>query len=334
MAERTVKDFYKKQTPVQNWLSNMLMGVGGGLTGQNYIGNAQAARQAEAELAYKEWNDTRNAPTEQIIEKGNVAEALTKQVEAGAISPQQATEQFNSMFGEARQSIQPQINPVSNPMPGQGGFLPDNRLNSATAFEGYRAEKLNAMGVPTGYEPDPVREDQMKDLQKSSTAAQKSLSGTDNFLKQFDRSYNELLKANPEIGDVGLTGFMTRKGASIQNSLDMYPETKAFMVELKPLANQMARDIEGGRVTDQDRQIYADSFANTLQHPSATNIRLVSNKLLDMKNKGANIEKVLVSLSKSNTDVMQSIVDEVLKESPELASAVFQANPDAWEVSK
>jgi len=193
---------------------------------------------------------------------------------------------------------------------------------------------LNAMGVPTGYEPDPVREDQMKDLQKSSTAAQKSLSGTDNFLKQFDRSYNELLKANPEIGDVGLTGFMTRKGASIQNSLDMYPETKAFMVELKPLANQMARDIEGGRVTDQDRQIYADSFANTLQHPSATNIRLVSNKLLDMKNKGANIEKVLVSLSKSNTDVMQSIVDEVLKESPELASAVFQANPDAWEVSK
>ncbi len=333
MPEKTLRDFYKKKNEPLNWLSNILMGVGGGLTGQDYIGNAQAAERDRAEMEFKQYQ-LENPTQEDIIKsKGEIAKALTEQVTAGVISPQQANEQFYSIFGDSRPVVNttPTISPVVAPT--QIG-VPPLGLSPQQAMEGFRAKGLNAMGVPTGYEPDPVAEDRMKDLQKSSIAAEKGLSGTETFLKQFERSYNELKTKYPEFGDTGFIGFMTRQGASIATALDSLPETKAFQVELKPLANQMARDIEGGRVTDQDRQIYADSFANTLRHPNTTNIRLVSNKLIDMSNKGADISKVLVYLSKSNTDIIQSIVDNVIKEKPELAAIVFQANPDAWEVVK
>jgi hypothetical protein len=166
--------------------------------------------------------------------------------------------------------------------------------------------------------------------------AQKNLSGTGRFLEQFGRSYNELKTAYPEIGDVGFTGWATRKGASIANALDSLPETKAFQVELQPLANQMARDVEGGRVTDQDRKVYADAFANTLKNPSQTNIRLVANKLLTLKDRGGDISKVLSELYSSDIDIMQNISKEVLKSSPELKQKilmqVYQNNPNRFEV--
>jgi hypothetical protein len=166
--------------------------------------------------------------------------------------------------------------------------------------------------------------------------AQKTISGTRRFLEQFGRSYNELKNYDPEFDKLGYEGWMSRKGASINNYFDVLPETKAFQVELKPLANQMARDVEGGRVTDQDRQIYADAFANTLQHPSETNIRLSSNALIKLKDKGGNINTVVSELYSSDMPIMQKIASEVLKSYPELRKdillQVYQNNPNRFEV--
>jgi hypothetical protein len=173
---------------------------------------------------------------------------------------------------------------------------------------------------------------------ESQAKAEETLSGTKRFLQQFGRSYDELKSSYPEIGDVGYTGWATRNWAKVATALDEHPETKAFQVELKPLANQMARDIEGGRVTDQDRQVYADSFANTLANPDKTNIRLVANSLLKMKDKGGNIASVLGELYSSDVDIMQQVATEVLKDSPELKQQilmqVYQNNPDRFEVVK
>jgi hypothetical protein len=173
-------------------------------------------------------------------------------------------------------------------------------------------------------------------IYKDKTAVEKTVSSTDMFLSQFGRSYNELKTNYPEIGEVGFTGWATRKGASIDNALDGLPETKAFQVELQPLANGMAREIEGGRVTDNDRKIYADAFANTLKHPSQTNIRLASNSLINLKNKGGDVTNILSKLYASDVDLFPKIAAEVLKDDPKLRKQimmeVYKNNPDRFEV--
>ena len=143
---------------------------------------------------------------------------------------------------------------------------------------------------------------------------EKSLSGTGMFLEQFGRSYKELKEAYPEIGDKGYGGWATRGLAKVNTALDQHPETKAFLQELEPLANQMARDIEGGKITDKDREIYAKSFASTVQNPSATNKRLISNQLIKHRNNGSDISKVVNELRNSGIDIMQEIATEIDKD--------------------
>lgn len=162
----------------------------------------------------------------------------------------------------------------------------------------------------------------LKNKQESQQAAQKNVSGTGRFLQQFGRSYDELKAYDPEIDKQGFSGWATRKMASIANKFDELPETKAFMVELQPLANQMARDVEGGRVTDQDRKIYADAFASAVKNPSATNIRIASNNLIRLKDRGGDITSVVNQLSSSNIDIMKNIANEVYKEYPELKPSI------------
>jgi len=143
---------------------------------------------------------------------------------------------------------------------------------------------------------------------------EKTLSGTGMFLEQFGRSYKELKDAYPEIGDKGYSGWATRGSAKVNTALDQHPETKAFLQELEPLANQMARDIEGGKITDKDREIYAKSFANTVQNPSQTNKRLISNQLIKHRNNGSDISKVVNELRNSDIDIMQEIATEIDKD--------------------
>jgi hypothetical protein len=181
-----------------------------------------------------------------------------------------------------------------------GGLIPTGaNLNAVTGDLSYSFGKDKAA--------DKRAEDQY--------SQEKQLSGTGRFLQQFGRSWEELKGAyGKEIGEKGYSGWATRGLAKVNTALDNHPETKAFLQELEPIANQMARDIEGGKITDKDRDIYAKSFANTVKNPSATNVRLASNNLLKMRDKGGNIESVLNELRNSDIDIMQSIALEVDKD--------------------
>jgi hypothetical protein len=135
------------------------------------------------------------------------------------------------------------------------------------------------------------------------------------FQKQFSRSYKELTDKYPDIGEKGWESAMLRfKVRNIDVPLDELPETKAFVTELQPRANQQARTIEGGRVTDNDRKIYADAYPNAILHPTGTNIRLMSNKLLDMDAKGGNIGMVMKDLLTSPVPIDKKIALQVLEE--------------------
>lgn len=141
--------------------------------------------------------------------------------------------------------------------------------------------------------------------------AEKEASSSRRFVQQFERSFDEIHNKLPGFDQPGLIGKSMRLGARGMNALDMLPETKAFQVRLKPIANQMARDVEGGKITDQDRQIYADSFANTLINPSETNARLISEQLIGLADKGGNISKNLEAFKESTNPVFQLIHKQV-----------------------
>lgn len=306
--------------------------------GETFANSFSSAYQMAKEIAYRKMKDTedkkseksklafdaylKTLPSTYTVQDPATGKPTTYTIQSDVPEDirSAAETEFKNYLGVGSSQPQPQpMRPmaigglqVGNP----NGTIPPNiavvQQGGKTTFKG------------TGKTDSPVSE------------AEKTLSGTGMFLKQFGRSYNELKNKFPEIGDIGYTGWMTRKGAGVENYFDNLPETKAFEVEKKPLANQMARDIEGGRVTDQDRQIYADSFADTLTHPTATNIRLSANSLIKLHKKGGDISGVLGELSSSGIDIMDSIVAEVLKDVPELKQKVlmkaYQSNPDRFEV--
>ena len=166
---------------------------------------------------------------------------------------------------------------------------------------------------------------QEKEQVKRQAGAAREAQGTFRFLRSFERSFKELKEKFPSIGKTGLTGLGTRGLANIQEKLDLLPKTSAFLKQLKPRANQMARDIEGGRVTDQDRKIYAESFANAIAAPSETNVLLASDALIDLVDKGADVDKMkshLALLAGSEIDIMNQVASNVFNEFPELQGRI------------
>lgn len=165
--------------------------------------------------------------------------------------------------------------------------------------------------------------------------AQQEVSGSLRFVRQFERSFDELdnelknklssipivgpfLEQLPEFGEPGIGGATTRTLGTVAESFSGLPETSALLIRLKPIANQMARDVEGGRVTDQDRKIYADSFANTLKNPTPTNARLISEQLIGLADKGGDISKNLQAFSQSENPVFKQILENISEDFPEL----------------
>ena len=161
--------------------------------------------------------------------------------------------------------------------------------------------------------------------QSDILSAQKAAKGTYRAMQQYDRSQNELLKFDPSIGDEGMIGWYTRRKGDIANYFDVLPETQALDIQVKPLANGIARDIEGGKVTNEDREIYADAFAHGLKNPTSTNIRLMSNAIIDAIDKGAGESAVnmLKQFSNSNSDVFQNVVTNVIEEFPGYVELIF-----------
>ena len=165
---------------------------------------------------------------------------------------------------------------------------------------------------------------------ENMVAAKLQAPGTLRVLQQLNRMETELSEMFPDIGDVGFSGFVTRKKAEIANAVDELPETKAFQIRIKPMANKMARDIEGGRVTDQDRKIYADSFANALLEPSETNTRLASESIITLIDKlgedKSNITPMLMQLSDIKTGTVPKVINQVLEQYPELVTDIYGEN--------
>lgn len=155
------------------------------------------------------------------------------------------------------------------------------------------------------------------DRATKAEGAQATTGQTGRYLKQYDRSMNELKSKFPEIDKVGFSGWMQRQGAKALTSVDEFPETKALQKLAQPFAQQLATEIEG-RATDEDRRIQTEAFADVLKAPSETNIRLASMSLLNLKDKGADISKVLKTLDGSKNEVMRAIVKQVYEDSPEL----------------
>jgi hypothetical protein len=99
---------------------------------------------------FEKWKEERNAPDKLFLEKGKVADAIQKQIEIGAMSPEQGMALFAERYG--------------SPQTGQGGgvgqpqipSMPTPDINMQYGNIPFVPKDLNMMGVPTGYERDPL----------------------------------------------------------------------------------------------------------------------------------------------------------------------------------
>lgn len=175
----------------------------------------------------------------------------------------------------------------------------------------------------------------MKAAQQQKVGAEKSLTGTTRLLQQFSRSRKELEAFDPEIGKEGYSGWISRRGGDIANYFDNLPETKALGVNAKPIAYRMARDMEGGRTTDQDRRIFVDTFADALKYPDKANQRIAASAIINYFDSGADEAKVLSTLKdleSSDVDVLRNIAMSVYEDLPQLRIKSLGLNSDEWEV--
>lgn len=263
------------------------------------------------------------SPTDELIELGKVGDAITKAQQAGLTVPGIA-----GMTGQSS-DVASRIAGSSKTAPTTGATQPQ-QVNQPEGD--LIPTEYNAMGIPKGFKSKSAMADerQMKADAKKETEIAKSENqsvGVYRFMQQFDRSYKELQAFYPAIGEEGVGGFMTRKGAQIAEALDEFPETKALKIQVLPMANAIAREIEGGRVTDQDRKIYADAFASAINFPTKTNVRNMANQIINLVDKGGNekglMAKQLRSLAQSDTDIFKSVIGQVLIEFPEMAKDIY-----------
>jgi len=128
----------------------------------------------------------------------------------------------------------------------------------------------------------------------------------DTFIQGFEVAEQELVEVMGEkVLATGPGGKATRALASGAEFVDLLPKTSAFIRNIKVSANKMARTVEGGRVTDADRQVYADALANSFENPSEENTELIVTSLRGLQNKGGNISRQVESLIRSNSDTLR-----------------------------
>jgi len=147
--------------------------------------------------------------------------------------------------------------------------------------------------------------------EKEASRTEKSLPGVRRFFRSFQESIEELEEAGfGSIQDATIEGSLQRVGATIQEKTGTLPKTEAFQSGLQVAANAQARLVEGGRVTDADRAIYAKALVSAIGRSSEANIRLAVEKLLSMKDKGGNIEPLLEEYRNSGIDLFEQIASE------------------------
>ena len=174
------------------------------------------------------------------------------------------------------------------------------------------ANKYGAMEYETVDNPDyKAWQKAQEKLMKDKAGAEASLEGTRDFIRSFSESRKEIIDSGfKNVGKANMTGLGERFGAGVVEKTGTLPKTTKFINRLKVIANQTAREVEGGRITDQDRKVYADAMANAVKFPDETNIGLVSDALKDLKNKGGNIDPILQEFESSGVDLFKAIVEE------------------------
>jgi hypothetical protein len=268
-------------------------------------------------------DESLSSPGEQFLTAGKYADALNNLREAGLVNGGTA------QVGGAPSLLAPtgQLNvPSSQPaqatatQPAQEGdmFSTGGTANVAGVLTSQNVKSESGMRRELGIKKEEAKQAVLgKEEATREFGAMKEATGSMRFVNQFERSFDEIQSKIPGFGETGVVGKAKRIGAKVLESADMLPETKTLTIRLKPIANQMARDVEGGRVTDQDRKIYADSLANTLNAPSETNSRLVSEQLIGFADKGADISKNVTALAESKNKVLNQIYSQVIEQYPE-----------------
>lgn len=143
---------------------------------------------------------------------------------------------------------------------------------------------------------------------------EKSTQSSSLFMRRFAESHGEVNEKFPGAGEATFKGKAKRWAAAISaEQLGTLPKTEAFLKRMKPIANAQARMVEGGRVTDQDRQVYAEAMVNAVTAPDESNIILAADAIVEFHNKGANIKPLLDDLTSQDIPITNEIVKEILR---------------------
>lgn len=303
-AEKQARD-----TNVQSSLSEMRKSAE---TFQSIRASQQKSKLQELELAQK----IANAPIDLLNSRAKAADSLSKLHDAGLLSDQQFDQGLSQLNSQSLKTNLAKF--LNDPATVASTTNPASAPSSATT----NTQSL----TPSQAKKQKVLEDQQIKAQgealkqtakteaEDALGAEKGITGSVRFIQQLERSEKELLdKGFEEFGKVGIEGKAQRLGLSFLEKLDELPETSTLVTESLVIANQTARDIEGGRVTDDDRKIYADALANTLKRPSSENIRLTSNSLIRLADKGGNLKPVLEAFADSESQLIQSILIQTLE---------------------
>lgn len=286
------------------------------------VGINKVNKKEVIEPIFKAVLDTaKQGPYDALINQGKAAEAAVNIREAGGTPPS-----LNFQGGIGQQIAQM----GSGQAPQQGQAVPSTTGSTQGDLV---PEKFNVSGVATSYKSRSgmAAEEQSKVDAKNRQKVQKSENiavGTKRLVQQFSRAEQELVsKFGEDATKDGTSSFLTRRTADIAMRLDELPENKALKLQALPMAQEMAAELEGGRVTDQDREIQVNKFANAISFPTNTNIRLMSNGYIELLDKGGNengkITEQLKVFSQSNSDMFNKVIEQVLTEYPELAKEIY-----------
>lgn len=302
--------------------------------GESFADAFTSSFESSQERAFKAWQEKQQAPLKLEQQKGQLATSLKNQVDIGAITPEQAMEQWNMSYGQATTPVMGMSAGDVVVPPTKSGVVAPTVMPTGTEWQ---ASKLNAMGVPTGYERKP---DGNADLAKASAEAvsgvSKMSSGMENYLDQYARSTKELTKYFPDedVGAKGIGGKITRAKGKLANWKEDLPETAVLEDTAKIFAQETATALEG-RATDEDRKIWIDVFPNALTASSAKNIRQASNQLISMqlklKGTGKDINDMVSNFYTSDSPELKKIAEQFYEKFPEYKAKALGI-PEGWEI--
>lgn len=214
-----------------------------------------------------------------------------------------------------------------------GGGVADGTNPSLSLDESGNATGKNTFKLPETLETKKKKleiEKLEKDLGKEKKGQKQSAEGKKRFFQLYEESRVELQQAGfTSIGEASAKGLFERTTAGIQEKTGTLPLTTVLKTRSQVAANAQARQVEGGRVTDQDRKIYADALVSAMNLPDKANKRLAAEGLLDLKDMGGDVKSLLVEYENSGSSLFEDIAVEVRRIDGAAPSRIDrQTNPE------